>query len=186
MKSRVSLAVSGGKNMNDGKTKVGQKRMWDLNSQSESFAWSMISFLPSFPPCMVLHFSQWHPWISNRKHEWALVTGYRETERWVVQMLKGRIERLRGGWRGSSSSVAQDKLSCSSELHNHMLLRWLTALTFLQLLLYLSVSLSLYLAPVLRSAQLLCPSPRDRELFRVAAWCYFGPHRFRRRDADVR
>ncbi len=36
---------------------------------------------------------------------------------------EGENRAFAGGWRGSSSSVAQDKLSCSSELHNHMLLR---------------------------------------------------------------
>lgn len=113
--------------------------------------------------------------------------------RWVVQMLRGELS-VGGGLLGFVFICCTGQaLVSSSELHNHMLLRWLTALTLLQLLLYLSVSLSLSasLPSILRSAQLLCLSPSGRELFGVAAWCYFGPHRFRRRErtasaADVR
>lgn len=109
-------------------------------------------------------------------------------ERWVVQMLRGESSVGVGLVGFVLICCTGQALVSSSELHNHMLLCWSTALTFLQLLLYLSVSLSLslYLPPILRSAQLLCPSPRDKELFGVAAWCYFGPHRIRCRDADVR
>ncbi len=121
----VSLAVTGGKNkwmMGRQKWRItGQKRMWDQNSKSESFAWSVISSLPSFPPCMVLHFSQWHPWLSNRIHEWALVTDYGETERWGSERVggtdaEGRIERWRGAGGVRVHLLHRTALVSSSEL----------------------------------------------------------------------